>query len=235
MKYKPYSFSKIYSYDRCPKSFYLRYIKKIKTAINFFPLEKGSLWHSLIELKLKNSIDTYKKRDFKAIDNKEYQRQLKNIIEFMKSDIFQQYYNSDSEKIVEARFSINDDGEVRIGKYPDELLNGKIDFININENYIDIIDWKTGGKSKEHLKRYPPEKFQLEIYEYVVSKLYNPKQINSKFCFVEHPFEYEINTDNVDIWQKIKNKIDIIENDTEFKKNVTKLCDWCDFTDRCLH
>jgi putative RecB family exonuclease len=233
MKFAPYSVSKIELYNKCPKAFKYRYIDKIKTPMKFYHLEKGSLWHKLIEYKLQDKLNEFKKPKFKELTNEDYLQQLKDIKSFFTSNIFKEYYTSNYNKQYEQYFTINEDGSVSNKKTKYTLMLGYIDFNMYNEDSVFVIDWKTGKKPHEN---YPKSDFQLDIYAYYMYIKYNITNIISKYCFVEHNYEQTKDKFNFNkIWKDLNNNINKIERDSLFMTKESPLCDWCEFQTHCFN
>lgn len=237
-KYTPYSVSKIECFEQCPLKFKLIYIDKVKVKSKQFHLQKGRTWHKLIELKLLNKIKEYKHGNYSEYTLQELNKDLAKIKKLFSSEQFN-YFKNFVNILTEQYFNIDKNFNCsfsKINNNDDVLLRGYIDFLgyNINEK-LEIVDWKTGGKSFENILKFPKSTFQLEVYQYAVSKIFNNfKKINSNYFYVEHDLVIEnenINLDNIK--NIIIEKINKIENATFFNKIETPLCGWCDFIHIC--
>jgi ATP-dependent exoDNAse (exonuclease V) beta subunit len=233
MKYAPYSYSKLDSYAFCPNKFKLNYISKVKVPSENIALEKGSYIHKLIEdflndsplnsdfefkLASKKQIKEFKKIADSVIAS-EYYTTLKKLC--MASDVFE----------VERGFSLTH--EFLPSDYEDEnkLLHGFIDLYAVRGTCAMVLDHKTGKKKDRQtfeqtmlyamwiMKKYPQVQTVKCIYSYVEHDHRNVKVFTrDELQFFEKVFR-----------PKIETSIETIENDTKFEKNVTKLCNWCDF------
>ncbi|MDY0215185.1 MAG: PD-(D/E)XK nuclease family protein [Bacilli bacterium] len=237
MKYSPYSVSKIECYLSCPKKFEYCYITKPKIKSSFKHLEKGNLWHTLIEHAIKRTTKDFKKPFLKELNHEEYLKELSSCLRFLKSNFFLPYLQDIMvyKQITEQRFSIDKNGKVFLDNIQNPMLKGFIDLIEFNDHEVQIIDWKTGGKSKENIEKYPKSKFQLEVYAYIAQMIYKPTKLTAKYVYVEHEVEKIFTNFNPrETWREITWNIETIENDKEFKRNESVLCDWCDFRGLCL-
>lgn len=233
MKYNPYSVSKIECYLQCPKKFEFQYIIKPKVKQSWFHLEKGKLWHKLIELKLQDKVNEFKKPKFNELTHKDYISELNNIKLFFQSNIFDSYRNPIwyNQKF-EYYFCINEKFEQC--KKKDGLILGYVDLLQIcgGDYDIEIIDWKTGKLNKS----YPKSTFQLDVYACVMRKLFNIDKITGKYVYVEHDYEQVKKDFDYDkIWNDVLNTIHEIENCKEFKHKDQILCNWCPYYDLCYN
>ena len=236
MKFAPYSVSKIQCFEQCPKKFEYNYIQKIKTPRSFYHLEKGSLWHSLIEHKIKNNIKQFKKPKFKELSELDYLNELANCVKFIKSKFFstdyldsQMFYSQKTEQY----FCIDENGKCSFTKQKKPMMRGYIDLIQYCDYDAEVIDWKTGGK-KQNLTRFPKSNFQLDIYAYVVNQILGLEKITGKYVFVEHEYEQiKTNFNYLQIWNDLIEKINKIESTEVFEPKEQVLCDWCEFRGIC--
>lgn len=237
MRFKPYSVSKIECFLDCPKKFEWRYIIKpdVKQTVKHF--EKGKLWHSLIEHSIKRTTKNFVKPKFYELSQEEYLHELSNIVKFVKGKFFLPYLQDVMrfKQLLEQRFSITDNGEVSFNNDQTPLFKGFIDLVQFDDFDVEIIDWKTGGKSIENIQRYPKSTFQLDVYAYVAHKMFNPKSIIGKYVYVEHEYEHVLkNFNHMETWREILWNINTIENCKDFERKESMLCDWCEFRGICL-
>ncbi len=129
--------------------------------------------------------------------------------------------------------------EIRL-KFQNHLLLGVIDRININENDITIIDYKTDSFDRKDLNAKINEyKTQMEFYVLLVSEFFKKKEkINLILFFINYPDEIKIITYNKAEIDRIRNRfIEIlskIENGN-FEKNLAN-CKHCEFAknEKCI-
>lgn len=231
MKYSPYSFSKIEAYASCPNKFKLNYIGNIKVPSENIALEKGGYIHQIIEdflndlpwdsdfefkLATKEQQEEFKKIADSAIAT-DYYKTLKKLC--MASDVFE----------VERGFSLTHAFLPRDYDDENKLLHGFIDLYAIKGIGALVLDHKTGKKKEERWQSYD----QTMLYAMWIMKKYPQVQsVKCVYSYVEHDYR-NVKVFTRDELQYIENKyrtkIEKIENDTKFEKNVTKLCNWCDF------
>jgi len=225
MKYSPYSFSKISSFQHCPMKFKLNYIDKIRIPTENIALEKGKFLHHIIE----NVIMDFRPPEFKfELATEEQQRDFViKLKDFMRSDCYKEYYALEH-KETERGFSIDFDGvNIKAGDYNNHsLIRGFIDFISKNGNKLLIVDWKS-GKYKEDINQ-----LQVAIYALWGFLTFDVDIIECEFCFIEHSKKVTVKFERNDINKLIKDifsEIMYIEKAQSFKKKPSALCDWCDY------
>ena len=236
-KYLPYSVSKIECFQGCNKKFWFRYIEKPQINISVKHFEKGKLWHSVAEHVLKRVKTKFQKPDFKELVDQEYLSELSNAIKFVKSQFFLPYLQDIMifKQLIEQPFAIDKDGNVQLVKDFKCFFMGYIDLLQYNDFDVQVIDWKTGGKSIDNIERNPKSTFQLDVYGYVAHKMFNPKNIVGKYVYMEHEHEYIVNNFNhLETWREILWQINKIEKCTEFERTENALCDWCEYRGICL-
>lgn len=138
-------------------------------------------------------------------------------------------------QLLEQRFFIDTNGNVSFTNKSNVLFKGFIDLLQFDDSEVHVIDWKTGGKSKENLQRFPKTTFQLDVYAYVAQKIFNPKRMIGKYVYVEHEYEHVVTNFNPrETWREILWNIEEIEKTEIFNRNENVLCDWCDYRGLCL-
>jgi len=118
--------------------------------------------------------------------------------------------------------------------YSNELeLGGKFDRVDLVDDKLVLIDYKT-GKYKEN--KQEDNQFQLDFYEYLLSKIY-PKFKTAKkvlFYLKENKIAEEKNNKDLNkVEEKILNYADVIKNDKEFKPKRNSLCNYCGYQEIC--
>ena len=233
LKYAPYSFSKISSFVSCPQKFKFQYIDKIGVFIETPALIRGRAVHYCIE-------------NF-HLDISEYSDEIKNSIKqfpeildivenFKKSNLGQKYlYNIEKTPINEYKIGLSK--ELEPTEYSKtSLFNGIVDYICVlkenNENMFNLCDFKTGKLKDSRYMDYN----QLLFYAIYFFEKYKLPKIKITFIYVEHDVENDLileyqylNNYKRELLQNIS-KIEKCEN---FNKNITKLCDYCAFQDKC--
>jgi len=239
--YAPYSHSKMESWISCPKKFQYAYIIKPPSVRVDSPiLEKGTLFHGILEFDIVNKLEEFSIPDqFSALTHKDAEEIIGQALTFTEeSGIYKWIKSIKGEKISEQEMFLGDKLQCVDG-IDEALIRGFIDLIIYDKtnNACFIFDWKTGGKSKESLIKWPKSKDQLELYAIWAYEKYGVEYIEASFVYVEHEHISKIVVDAQDIpslKKKIQTKINNIENDSNFPQNLTTLCLWCDYKELCL-
>lgn len=233
-KFQPYSFSKLDLFNQCPKKFEYVFIEKPPVEPpSRYHLERGDLAHLLIENVLQGTLNKFNRPNYKELNNEDIKEVYKFVLKFGKGEYFQDIKKSEARKSVEQYFSLNEDFRPAPSR---SVLNGKIDFMLLKDDVAQIIDWKTGGKSVDNLKRWPKPNDQLEIYALWAIQKFKLKGVKVQFCFVEHNYVQEcvIQANQVDdLREKFKNKILEIEQCNDWEKKIGPLCNYCDYQYLC--
>jgi len=222
MKYSPYSYSKISTYQQCPRKFKYKYIDKVKVPFVYSEaLMKGGAVHHILEYHPEKSTHKYQEKYQNIADN---------------------FINSETGKLL---FSLESKREMSIGlteniepcNYSDEnvMLRGYVDYYTIYNDYLWIVDYKTGKLKDPRWQSYDQNLWYSIYFFKKFSKL---NKIKITYQYVEH-----LDSDNSIILKRkyldnyIKSlmiNISNIEKDDKFNKSESKLCDYCDFKEICL-
>lgn len=251
-KFAPYSFSKVDTYISCPRKFKLSYIDKIKVFKPSPILAKGSFIHTVIEHDIQGTMDEITVgKDFDQMDEGQQADAIAIVETFLEGPLYAEIVDGfkhddlqeDNISLIEEEFYL--DYKLRPASTKAEaLLFGKIDFIVASEwddegekyGHVSIYDWKSGGKSKEDLKKFPKKSDQLETYAIWGLQVFNPDEIKTGYVFVEHehltPYRF-IRNGLRPLQRKLLDKIEKIETEEKFSKNETILCAWCDYIEHC--
>jgi len=202
--------------------------------------DRGKLFHLLLEYN--GDLKTIKKtKEFQEI--KEHQlldtNQIKEIYQIYKTFISSKPGKDIiSKEVFMKEFPLGLNKDLELVPYGDDnvLLRGYIDacyLIPDRDDVCLVVDWKSGKyKSKEHQSYAQLLWYSLGLF----SKNPHLEKILLVFAYVEHN---KINTKTVqrkDInryKQALYNTIDKIEQDQEFEKNETTLCQYCDYFEVC--
>lgn len=222
------SISKINQYFNCKYSFYLSYIRKEPIDITPIQLVEGNEKHKIFE----TVIEDAKKLSATLNISKSVaiERAISNNENFSK-------YKQDCDNFVQLSQDIEKRGgnpfpEHREIKLYDSELNiaGVIDRVDIEENNILIVDYKTG---KEHpIEDYY---FQLAVYTYMYEKKFNVKVTHWGIFFSNTGslLKEEVKREEIAIAiEKINNSrllIDESIKNKDFPKRPSPLCKWCIF------
>jgi CRISPR/Cas system-associated exonuclease Cas4 (RecB family) len=221
MKYAPYSFSRLNTHNSCNRKFKYSYIDKVqpentdKTA-----LLKGGALHSIIEHFPDNSPHKLAPK-YQHIFNK-----------FIISDLGKWYLFRDS--IREYDFGLDYNLNPCSYNNKQALFRGSVDFICTIDNILHLCDWKSGNLKDEKYQSYD----QLMFYAvYFFQKYEKIKTIKISYVYIEH--ENQENTMTLErkylnvYTKQLTEMIESAENDTIHKKNITRLCDYCEFKKHC--
>lgn len=236
-----YSHSRVETFNSCPYKYKLRYVDKLKTIPDYEPnnaLICGNTIHTGAEKDLKAALEFYKSNYYVLTDN-----HINEIIKF-------EYLIP---KIKELLLDIN--------IYAQEYListhrfRGIVDLIvkNFLDGTVDVFDFKYSN-AIEHYMESP----QLHIYKYFLEQkgfkvrklgfIFIPKiSIRQKktedlYKFRKRLIE-ELKKSEINLLEVPYNPNKVIEFmdsiiDTtevkEYKKNPTRLCDWCEYKDYCM-
>ena len=227
MKFTPYSFSKINSFEACPYKFKLSYIDKISTWTPNLATERGSYIDLLLENYTKSKPTEFK---FNMI-TPEIKEECDAIFENFKNSELGMYFFDDSFEIeAEVSFGVKYvDKKMATCEYKDKeaLFRGKIDHFMKRGDKVIVADWKTGKVTNF------PAPLQLVMYAVWIFLEYDEVQeIETYFVYVEHNDykKYVFKRDHFNaLLKKSIEKIYNIEKTEEYKKKESKLCDYCDF------
>jgi putative RecB family exonuclease len=241
-KYAPYSYSKIATYEQCPRKFKYQYIDKIpverKPQIHF---DRGKLFHLLLEFngdlnKIKETKDWKEIKEHGLLSKEQIQEVFKIYKTFISEKPGKDIVNK---KVFMKEFPLGLNQDLELVPYNSDevLLRGYIDaayLIDDRDDICIVVDWKSGKYKEPEKQSYA----QLLWYSLgLFSKNPYLEKIMLVFAYVEHN---KINTKivqrkDIDKYKKaLFDKIQKIEIDTEFEKEETALCDWCDFREVCL-
>lgn len=221
MKFIPYSYSKIQVYQTCPKQFKYKFIDKITPKPkNLEPLLKGSAVHNILE------------KHPEAPTHKLAPKYQHIADAFLETDTAKEIFSSTS--VREQRIGLDKDFEPCEYKSKEAIFRGIVDFITILNSKLHIIDYKTGKYKEQCYQSYD----QLMFYSiYFFKKYLNIDTIIINYVYIEHSETYNkltLERKYLDNYiRQLHENINNIETDTEFCKNNSKLCDYCDFLEHC--
>lgn len=237
-----YSYSRVECFNNCPYQFKLRYLDKLKTYNEYDPtsaLILGTCLHKGIETDCLTAINEYYK-SYPIISDKHIDEQLKleYLIPIAKEILTNKYPNGDFEVKLEC----------------DNFI-GYIDYLYpLGDGTFGIIDFKYSN----NIDRYMQSK-QLHVYKYYAEKLLNITVGKLTFMFIPKVQPRLKQTENLvqfrkrliellDLQQIVtkdvkydENKVKLyfeeikeITNSKDYPKNITRLCDWCEFKEYCI-
>ncbi len=241
-KYTPYSYSKITTWEHCPRKFKYQYIDKIpvehKPQVHF---DRGKLFHLLLEYdgdlqKIKNTKDWKEIKKHNLLDANAIKEIFKIYKKFVLSKEGKSILNHNP-LMKEFPLGLNEDLEIIGYKDENAVLRGYIDAcftIQDREDICLIVDWKSGK-----FKDYSHQSWAQLLWYSLGLFSKNPylEKIVLVYAYVEHNYlnTKVVHRKDLDRYKRaLFNTIDKIETDTEFVKVDTPLCDYCDFREYCL-
>ena len=221
MKYTPYSFSKLNTHKQCNRKFKYNYIDKApQDKKDMTALLKGGAVHSIIE--------HYPNESPHKLAPK-----YKHIVDkFISTNIGEKYLTLDS--IREFDFGLTKDHQPTTYSDKNALFRGSIDFICKIDNVLHLCDWKTGKYKDPKWQEYD----QLMFYGiYFFQRYPNIDIIKISYVYVEHEdMENNLMLERCHLDCYVNQLLELInntENDEDFIKNNTVLCDYCEFKTHC--
>ena len=218
MKFKPYSFSKINSFLTCPRQFQYKYVLKLPVQVqDRLPLIKGSALHNILE-KYPGEPTAARAPEFRSC--------LNNFLSSKYVSLFSM------PNIRELSFGLCEN-LTPVDYSNKALLRGYMDFIGFHNDTLVICDWKSG--------KYKDEKYQdfsqLIFYAIYMFKKYSKiHTIKIMFVYIEHVMDNSLILTRDNLEQYESQLLSVINNieASDFPKNISILCDYCDFQDHCV-
>jgi len=230
LKYAPYSFSKIESFTSCKRKFKHTYIDKLYFPISNIALEKGSYIHKCLEdwVKKDNKRPEF---NFKLSTQEDIQNYNNIVDNFIDSPLGKKYFQSLKILGTETKFGlkIDENNQLIETNYYNKkaFIRGMIDQMSSSDGKIVVVDWKSGKVPDE------PKSDQVMLYAlWIMTKDDSVNKVESNFVYIEHNIEKQFiytRDELPSMRKKFAMKVKSIENETEFPKNITALCDWCSF------
>jgi DNA helicase-2/ATP-dependent DNA helicase PcrA len=234
-----FSYTQLESYKRCPLQYKYYYVLNLPT-----PPNAPSVFGETIHKTLNNFYQIYKKnkdagekeileiyfKNWKPIGflSKQHENKYKKTGEKILLEYLKKFHNKNLDILfLEIPFKIKIKEDI--------FLTGKIDRIDkINENKVEIIDYKTGKKPEEkEIKKDP----QLSIYALAVNKLYKkkPEDIILTYYYLEkqEKISFQKNQDDIEkITKEILQTVEEIKSN-DYYPQPGKYCDFCPFRIIC--
>ena len=221
MKYAPYSFSKLSTHYNCNRKFKYAYIEKPqKDYKDMTALLKGGAVHNILE-------------NFPQQSTHKLAPQYQHIVDnFIKTNLGKKYLYSES--IREYDFGLTTTLEPTTYNDKSALFRGSIDYVCVIDDILHLIDWKSGKAKPQSYQSYN----QLMFYAiYFFKKYENIDKIKISYVYIEHEnIENDILLERKYLNNYITELITLIKNvesDEIFEKNVTKLCEYCEYYTHC--
>ncbi|GEM_PF-1830361 len=240
-KLEIFTSTQINTYEFCPRNYLLKYVIGYHPTLFFEPekdestfeiggAEFGNLFHSImkkvnsLDFNEINSIIENELKQFTPSVQKAFYQELQTKFKFLfRSENFQ--------KIFESKNSLRE-FEIK-SKIDNHILMGVIDRININENEITIIDYKTDTFDiNEYDLKVIKYKTQMDVYAFLAYRYFGEnKKINLIIFFINFPDKpYQKSYDKSELLA-INNKIREIISKIEmkdFSKNTIN-CQRCEY------
>ena len=234
-----WSYSRVNSFDQCPKMFYLTYILCRDRVDNAFA-QWGTLAHSLLERYFREQVELW---DLSGLYKREYDKSVTEKFPFPRlQDLYfdrgLEYFDSFSGQIRDETkiLCVEDRYHSDLGGRP---VVGVIDLVPLTSNGLVVCDHKSRGKwkSKEERRKYLR---QLNLYAVRVKEKYGewPRELwFNKFregVLDVEPFSESSAQEDVDWFLK---SIDAIYKAEEFPAKPDKFfCDYlCSVREFCEH
>lgn len=223
MKFAPYSYSRISSFQTCARKFKYTYIDKAdKKPQNMEPLLKGGAVHHILE-------------NHPWPSTHKLAPQYQHIVDkFLRTEHGKKLMFRESTR----EFDFGLDKDLVPCGYNDEhaIFRGSVDYIFIENGVLYLVDWKTGKYKEQRWQTYD----QLMFYGlYFFIRYPNVNKIHISYVYIEHEnLHNDLTLERKwldDYKEKLLNAINEIETEEVFPKTVKnqKLCDWCEFQLHC--
>lgn len=231
MKYSPYSFSKISTYNDCQKRFEFTYVNKVPVDSNYIDpsyFKRGRFLHAYIAERL-NGGDGMKMKDY-DVGVEDKLKLVESAETALKNELILLSFSFDVTN-VESYISLDSKLDVVAGKSK-TAIGGYIDYVAVHDNYAIIVDWKSGRYNET------PNYSQLELYSiWLINKFPDVTKMDLVFYYVEHDvlsLKTITNNEVVDFKSDLVNEIIKIENTDTFHTNVSARCNSCKFINTCM-
>lgn len=224
--YTPYSASKIKKFYECPLLFKYKYVLNIK--VPFIPkvaFEKGKFIHQVLQYYPEIPPDfEFKLSSINDIDD--YGVLLQSVL--AQPEIKDLLINDDIIK-KELWFKIMDiSGQIKV-------FTGQIDYLRIAQDFITIVDWKTGNQWGNDGTLEDP---QILLYAFWAFKEFPEiNNVNASYYYLDQRRSVGYTFTRTEHYEKIKQflfkKINKIESETKFERTPHQFCHYCDYYELC--
>lgn len=224
MNKEQFSYSKINSYNTCPRKYEFSYVDFYPRKENNTNIIKGTLLHKMIELYINDQdYNIAYEGEFLLLKEEEF-----NAFKQEFESIKEQTLIKQLKKMKENCEELNVEQKLS-NIFNDFAFSGFSDTLVKNKDKVIIIDYKTG-------KVYPNFE-QLEFYALIASYIY--KEVNEFLLilsFTSHTTDYKLTIKRDELY-KIENKllkyISNIKNSIKFQKKIGPLCNYCEYKPEC--
>lgn len=231
-----YSYSRLQEYSQCPFKFKSRVIDKVPFEVSPV-LSCGSAVHDCLR---DYALECYKAKttqlfsDWEKICLKALKKHPLSpsdevtVLEAVKEYVEANQIELDGLAGVEEEVALSK--TFKPCKWDTAFFRGIIDKLYIRNDVCKISDYKTGFDMS-------PNPFQLEVYAWMVSKLYPEMeyfQVELDFTRFSVKKSWDILKKDIPaIERKIMSKIEAIEEDEKFEPRVSSKCEFCPYWRRC--
>lgn len=242
LKYLPYSYSKLCTYEECPKKFKYRYLDRLKVPfVEVYAMIRGNHIHKAIEnLILLYNIDPtiewleLRKRALLSVKielSKDFQHKAMELVQDLVKILSSEKLK---EIIVNSEF-IYPECKLQFKYKGKTLINGYLDAFSQKSTQIILFDWKS-GKTSDY------DETQLAIYAIMLFEtLQHVDEVTLIYYLVDQeiPLLFKFNRHDekikeVVLW--IKETIEKASTDVEFVRGRTEegyQCKYCSFAQAC--
>lgn len=192
------SISSFERYMSCPYAYYLRYGLKLKEPIDysFNNAKSGILTHLIMELLVKRygkqytlakqgeisdllhpyldeikQVYPYERGNLKHMEERLLQNIMLNLEILHEQEIHSSLHPQECEHHFDYRFTIDENHQI--------ILHGIIDRIDINEDFLRIIDYKSSKKQLKEELVFSALQLQLITYLIIAQKLYGKRPLGA--------------------------------------------------------
>ncbi len=245
-----YSHSRLSTFEDCPKRFEYRYVLKIPTDTEGIEAFVGKRVHDVLERLyiaarkgLVPSLDKVIHRYEQLFEEHYDARRVRIVregtpVEFYRrygerclGDFYRRHYPFDGDETLDLEhrvlFSLDHKDEYRLQGIIDRLTRAR-------DGVIEIQDYKTGQRipTQEQLD----EDRQLALYQIGLMDRFPDQPIRLVWHFLKHNRLLK-STRTAEQLETLREKtidaIDRVRIEREFKPKPSRLCDWCEYNDRC--
>ena len=234
-----FSYSKVDCFKSCPYKYQLRYIEQLETLPNYDasnPLHLGTCMHTGIERGVNDGIAQYHAH-YPIIDDLQVHEAMK--LEHL---------------IPLAQAAIPAGGMFEVKIETDEF-KGFIDMlVPKGDNVFDLYDFKYSNNGERYMQSvqlhvykhfyeltHPGHKIDKLFYVFIPKTQIRQKKTEDLYQFRKRLQseldKMEVMVEEVEFdFQKVRKYLDAVETikaASEFPKNCTKLCDWCEYQQYC--
>ena len=246
-----YSHSKLSCFEQCPFKFKLKYIDKIPPEIEkSIEAHLGTAVHDTLEwvyiqakenraLTIEETLVRYTEawqKDFSerieiVKEGTTAEDYFNKGVQFLLSYHKQHFPFQDGTLELEKHVTMNlgENGEHKIQGFIDRLV------FNPNTTAYEIHDYKTASFLPTQEKM--DQDRQLALYSIAIKELYGlDKEVTLVWHYLAHDTKIESKRTDEQLEQLKQEIIDLIkkiETTTEFPKNISILCDWCEYKNIC--